>query len=163
MRRISLLGFALLLWLSLPARADTCFLTTYPMDFGPYDPMANAPLDINGQVGVDCRPPPWANPADEVVYTITLDSGLHSSGTFFPRKMQSGTDGGLMSYNLYIDSARTQVWGDGTESTYVIEGIGEGEKHEFVSTLTIYGRIPAQQTSLTPGLYSDVITVTVMF
>ena len=49
----------------------------------------------------------------------------------------------------------------------------EGEKHEhppgtynhhnFVSTVPIYARIPANQTDLTPGTYADTITVTITF
>ncbi|MEE8434165.1 MAG: spore coat protein U domain-containing protein, partial [bacterium] len=40
---------------------------------------------------------------------------------------------------------------------------GEYRHHDFVTTLTIYGRISANQTDLTPGAYSDSITVTINF
>ncbi len=223
MKRISLLAAAILAMLTTGAWADTCFVGTSPINFGVYDTLATSPLDTTGQLDIDCRPPHWAAHSHPVIYKrISLDAGLHSSGSFFPRQQLSATDGTTMAYNLYLDAARTQVWGDGSGSTYVLEHqvdgtidphhhdlpeqadchahavgseedheLGEchahispkfvrkfhlrvqGERHEhptgeykhhdFVSTVLIYARIPAQQTDLTPGTFSDTITVTISF
>jgi spore coat protein U-like protein len=65
-----------------------------------------------------------------------------------------------LGYNLYLDAARILVWGDGTGGTSrhgpVAPQLG------VPNTLTIYGRIPARQTSPV-GAYTDTVTATINF
>jgi spore coat protein U-like protein len=65
----------------------------------------------------------------------------------------------LLSYSLYTDAARTNVWGDGTGSTATIGNTGTGA----VQNVTVYGRIPGSQSSAPPGSYADTISVTVTY
>jgi spore coat protein U-like protein len=64
---------------------------------------------------------------------------------------------GLVSYELYRNSARTQRWGNTLNSDTVI-GSGTGG----TQNLTVYGRVPAQTTP-SAGTYNDTITVTVTY
>jgi len=68
------------------------------------------------------------------------------------------TLGSVLAYNLYLDSTRLTIWGDGTGGTGTFSGMGTGSD---VGT-TVYGRIPAGQ-NVAVGTYSDLITVTVTF
>ena len=64
-----------------------------------------------------------------------------------------------LDYNLYTDSNRTTVWGDGLSSTATIAGTGSG----INQTATIYGRITAGQTSAPAGSYADTVSVTLTY
>ncbi|MDR6870988.1 spore coat protein U-like protein [Bosea sp. BE125] len=68
----------------------------------------------------------------------------------------SGT-GGLVNYSLFRDASRTLNWGT-TIGTDTVAGTGNGSGQSF----TVYGRVPVQTTP-SPALYSDTITVTVTY
>ena len=71
--------------------------------------------------------------------------------------MTSGSN--LLSYNLYTDSARTSVWGDGTGSTNTIGGTGTGGSQ----AVTVYGRVSLGQTGVPAGSYADTVAVTITY
>jgi spore coat protein U-like protein len=97
-------------------------------------------------------------PAD---VTVTLQLGPSAtSGTISPRQMGSGAN--RLSYNLYRDSGRSQVWGQtsGVDAgTITINGVPNNGSRN--GTFVIYGRIPAQQ-SVGAGAYSDSVQITVL-
>ena len=70
--------------------------------------------------------------------------------------MANGT--ATLGYNLYTTTGDTTVWGDGTGSTASVAGTGTGSNQ----TLTVYGKIPTGETSLS-GTYSDTITATITY
>lgn len=125
-----------------PASAATCTVSPVSVIFGSYDSLNPSPLDGVGSVAVNCDA--------EVAYTISLSAG---TGTYLDRRMSAGA--AELSYNLYTDSTRTQVWGDSTTSS------GMSAAGTDVN-LTIYGRIPARQ-NVTAGIYADTIIVTVTY
>jgi spore coat protein U-like protein len=89
--------------------------------------------------------------ASGAAYQVGLDNGQHASGT--TRRMQG--PGGLVTYELYRNTTRTQRWGS-TINTDTVSGTGNGANQ----TLTVYGRVP-NQTTPSAGIYNDTITVTV--
>ena len=95
-----------------------------------------------------------------VGYTLSLSRG--SSGTFAPRQMRAGTAN--LSYNLFRDAARAQVWGDGTNSTGTVAGTANFVWFQTSqsSNHTVYGRVPALQNA-SPGSYTDTIVLTITF
>jgi spore coat protein U-like protein len=125
-----------------------CTITTVPVSFTNYDRAMASPADATGFVRVTCDP--------GIPFTVRLDPGQHSGNTFTPRKMRHSTHGDDIEYNLFRDSARTEIWGDGTSSTFVQIGVGTGAESSF----TVYGRIPPRQ-NVRVGFYGDSITVTV--
>jgi spore coat protein U domain-containing protein, fimbrial subunit CupE1/2/3/6 len=152
----------LLLGLSSMANAQSCSVNSTSVAFGAYDPIgSSSPLDGSGQIAVDCNP-------NNVMFTATLSTG--GSGSYTPRRMASGAN--TLQYNLYLDAARTNIFGDGsggTQAATCITGItaygcigsnpsGQGRR----ATLPFYGRIPAGQ-DVEAGLYSDTIQVIVVF
>ncbi len=114
--------------------------------FGVYDPLASASADSSSTLSYKC---PQGQPI-----RISLDAGL--AGTYAARAMTSGTE--RLLYNLYLDAARTIVWGDGTGGSQVGPGVvahGAGG----TTTAYVFGRIPAAQ-DVAAGTYGDTIRVT---
>jgi len=73
---------------------------------------------------------------------------------------------GRLNYNLFLDTARTSIWGNGlsgtgiaTASLTVGPGVGNGTR---IAQFPVYGRVPALQV-VGMGAYSDTIVVTVTF
>jgi len=137
-----------LLIFAVEARALACGVTMISLNFGVYDTRSASPVDSDGYVSVNCPP--------NVSYLIRFDAGGNSGGSFLPRKLRLSGSTGALGYNLYRDSARTEIWGDGTNKTYILSGVGNG----LQQTLIVYGRIPGSQ-NVVPGSYTDAITVTI--
>lgn len=119
--------------------------------FGLYDPFYNGHTDSTGAVVFRCSD---VQPTDSVV--VEIDRG--GSGTFSPRKMSGGSWD--LVYNLYLDAARTVVWGDGTSGTGRY-GPSLPPENEDV-TVTIYGRAPSRQ-NLGAASYQDDLVVTLVY
>lgn len=101
----------------------------------------------SGQLTIQCT--------NNDAYRVALSGGI--SGTVSTRRM-TGTTGASVDYQLYLDSARTTIWGDGTSGTSQLTGIGSG----LVQFVPIYARVPSQSTPL-PGVYTDTVTATIQF
>jgi spore coat protein U-like protein len=125
------------------ATAANCTVNAQGVVFGTYDVLLSSSLDGAGTITVSCDA--FAS------YSLALSPG---QGTMTARQLQSGS--GVLAYNLYADSLRSVIWGDGTGGTGLVNGGGTGGSY------TIYGRIPARQ-NVAAGTYSDSITVTLMF
>src|SRR5437763_8256035 len=117
-------------------------ITVTTLAFGNYDVYAATPLDSAGTISYSCPPP--ATPA--------VDISAGGSGSFSPRRMRqtAGTD--TLAYNVYVDAARTTVWG----STPVPVTQGNNQTVQF------YGRIFALQ-DVSVGAYTDTLVVTFNF
>jgi spore coat protein U-like protein len=130
------------------AWGQECNVTVSPLNFGNYNTFSSAPLDATGKVNVNCD--------TGLPFTVILDKGGTSGSDFHQRKLGTAGRRDGLRFNLYRDSARQEIWGDGTGNTFVVTGIGTGETNTF----TVYGRMPAGQN--VPGeLYSDRINVIV--
>jgi spore coat protein U-like protein len=142
------------------AAAADCTVSATGVNFGAYDPSAVAPSDSTGNVVVLCTH--VSGGATKVKYTVSLSTG--SSGTYAARQLRAGTK--RLTYNLFGDSGRSAVWGNGFGGTTVMSGsftVGPGAgNHQRQATNPIYGRIPAGQSVL-DGAYSDTIVVTLEF
>lgn len=129
----------------------SCELTTQPVAFGSFKPATTGTVDAAGAVRVTCTV--------TTPYTVDLGTGNQSS-TFGTRAMASNiaANSDTLAYNLYLDSNRTQVWGDTTESTVNASGVGSGAQVSH----TVFGRVSKNQF-VTPDNYADVVTVTVSY
>lgn len=115
------------------------------LNFGNVGVLA-ANIDATSTITVQCT--------NTTPYTIGLDQGVH--GATVTTRQMSGT-GGLINYSLFRDASRTLNWGT-TIGTDTVAAIGNGAGQAF----TVYGRVPAQTTP-SPALYTDTITVTVTY
>lgn len=130
--------------------------TTEALSFGTYNPLSGSAATASANITITCT-------NTTAITSITLNAGS-GTGTINARKMEKGgTDTTkTLNYNLYTSSANTTIWGDGTSgnSTNNVSGnAGTGS----AQTLVVYGTIPANQTDVEPGSYSDTITVTINY
>jgi spore coat protein U-like protein len=119
--------------------------------FGPYDPFTSSPLDSTGSMTLRCEN---VGPSD----TVIIDLGRGSATSYTSRAMHSGID--VLQYNLYLDAARTAIWGDGTGGSSHYGPFQPPSGSDL--TLSVYGRIPARQ-NVRAGSYTDTITVTIYY
>jgi len=124
-----------------------CTVESSGLEFGVYDPLDPSPLDATGGIAYTC--------STQVVVAIAITTG---NGGSFERSMGSGTD--TLSYNLYLDSARTKVWGDGALGTGTHVDLDPPKNAEV--DVPVYGRIPARQ-SVADGRYTDNLMVAMVF
>lgn len=155
MRRAVTRGFGVLLLgaafvCASAARASAaCSFAATGVSFGMYDVFSPAPSDSTGTITYQCDPP------DKNI-TISIDGG--ANGTIVDRHLRNATE--LLSYNLYLDAARSTVWGDGTSgtATYFIKSPSPNRD----TILTIHGRIAAGQ-DVGVGTYVDTAVVVINF
>lgn len=129
------------------AQAQNCNITATQVVFGNYDVFTPTPLDSTGSVTVQCLL--------GLLVRVHLSRG--SSPTFLPRTMLSG--GNVLQYNLHLNSPTGPVWGDNSSGTSQFAQLLSAL---FPVTVTVYGRIPAQQDAAA-GSYSDTVIATVIF
>ncbi|MDO8838569.1 MAG: spore coat U domain-containing protein [Parvibaculum sp.] len=148
----------------MPSRADasclgiycTCTVSATGHNFGTYDAIQRNAVTSSNTVTVRCVALVLSV---AVSYEIRLSSG--SSGSYNQRQMMSGAN--TLGYNLYTNSSRTTVWGDGTGGTQTVtDGYLLQLLFPVTRNYTVYGRIDGGQNAAA-GSYSDVITVTVLY
>jgi spore coat protein U-like protein len=110
--------------------------------FGTYD----LATDLDSTMTVRVRCP------KTLVPQVLLDKG--TAPTYFSRILRSGAE--QLGYNVFLNAARTQIWGDGSPGTFVWMGGGGNE------SFSAFGRIPAGQ-DVAAGSYSDTLILTVLF
>lgn len=134
------------------ARADaapTCQIANAtPMTFGTYHAGQAGPLDSVGEIDVTC--------AGAASIQVILGRGI--SGRESPRELTGG--GVSIAYNLFLDAARTTIWGDGAEGTQTFMGAVMAAQ---TLRLPVFGRIFALQAGAPRGTYTDRIVVSVIF
>lgn len=118
-----------------------------PLAFGSYNPIDTDATDEESIVSVTATV--------GTTYNIAIDAGHGSGATAAARKLEAPGDD--LTYSVYRNSARTEVWGN-TFGNNTQAGVGNGT----AQNITVYGRIPAQQ-SARPGSYQDTLTVTVSY
>ena len=129
--------------------ANKCTIATNPLNFGPYDPVQDNLViarDSTGTVIIRCTKGSTAN--------IGLDLGDNALAG--ARRMTDGTN--HLTYELYSDLARTQVWGNAAPSWVTPPVAPSSAARNF----TVYGRIPAAQ-DVPSGNYADIVEATVNF
>jgi len=134
------------------ALAINCRVWVFGANFGIYMPARPNPLDISALMLVRCVGQPGS-------FTVSMGPGL--SGDQMNRTMFSGATNTL-SYNIFRNAARTQIWGDGTPPTVLQSGVRNGRGRPSWFFFRFFGRAYANQTP-NSGFYDDNIVVTVLF
>src|SRR5258708_15404237 len=150
------LSLAVFTALSHAATTVNCTSSAGGIAFGVYNPLSAVANASTGTLRITCSGTGSAN----VTVNVTLSTGL--SGSYATRKMFSGAN--ALNYNIYWSTAYNQIMGDGSGGSF------GGSAGPFVvpaggsnfATATLYGLIPASH-DVSPGSYSDVITVTVTY
>jgi spore coat protein U-like protein len=126
-----------------------CTISTTAVNFGSYNVFSASPNDATGQITFRCSPPL------PPLVTIQLDKGGASS--FNPRQMRQGSE--ILNYNLYLDSTRSTIWGDGTGGS---QAYTQSNPPASSQNANVYGRIPAGQ-DVSAGSYGATVTATIFF
>lgn len=142
-------GMLLLSTTSAFAQSPSCTISVTSVAFGNYNVFTTTPDDSNGTITYRCN-------SSAVNISISLSDG--SSSTFSPRTLRK--DGEILSYNLYRNAARTQIWGNGTGGTSVYTRANPPNNQNV--NVTVYGRIPALQ-DVSAGNYSDTVSAVINF
>ncbi len=130
-------------------------ISTTPVNFGLY---SNAITNADGAVSLNCL--------EGTPYAIGLHGGSNFDVVSQRARMTSLTATGVVSYRLYKDAARTDLWGKCNSliclEPTVVKATGSGA----IQTFTVFGQAfapdifnPAPQ----PGIFSDVVLVEVSF
>lgn len=122
----------------------TCTISAGNLNFGNY---TNATVDATTTLTANCT--------NATTYQIGADLGQHSR--FNNRFMAGPTSSGLQ-YHLYTSSSRTQELGT-TSGTNEIPGTGIGA----AQAIPVYGRVNGNHPEVAPGVYNDLVTVTITY
>jgi spore coat protein U-like protein len=143
--------------------AITCTPTTNTISFGTYNPLSASVLDGTGTFVIACTDSAGnKNQTTTVNYVVTL-----SGQALRQMAPPAGTD--RLNYNVYTDTLRSTVWGDGTGGSAVISGsvAVPGRGTASTAPITYYGRIVAGQDvsaaspAPAPTAYSQNLTMTI--
>jgi len=137
---VAAVGLALCFGVAQESAAQTCSLTVSTLNFGTY---TGTLLNGTATGRVTCSGG----------WDIPMDAGTGAGATVTNRKM-TGPLGATLNYALFRDSARTENWGNTTDT----ELTGTGH-----ANITVYGQIAATQYVIS-GTYTDTIhTATTSF
>jgi spore coat protein U-like protein len=122
-----------------------CTISNATLAFGAYNPTATSDTTQSVALGFKC--------SAGTPITIDLSNGQNPTGTI--RGMANTTN--ILQYQIYSNSGLTTVWGTGAGSNNGMTATGGSD------SLTMYGKIPALQTSVIEGNYQDIVVATLNF
>ena len=126
--------------------APVCSVNASTLNFGSAGVLRTV-LDASSSITVTCT--------NAAPYTVALGGGLSGAANPAQRKMSQA--GQTITYGLYQDASRAVPWGDSV-GVNTVAGTGSG----LAQTLTVYGRVPAQNTP-PPATYSDTVVMTISY
>jgi spore coat protein U-like protein len=121
-----------------------CTVSTGNLAFGSYN--GSATVSTTANVAVTCT--------NTTTYSVALDAGTTSGGTTAVRKLTAG-GADTIDYTISQDAGHSTNWATGGSAQ---AGTGNGASQ----TLVAYGNIAAGQL-VTPGSYTDTVTVTLTY
>jgi len=158
------LWLAFLVWLLAPAPAHallctpllgcTCTVTAASVDFEAIAPLAGVG-DAAGEVSVSCTG------VIDIAPSIEVRLGSGQWGGIAQRRMR-GPGGALLDYNLYSNTQRTIIWGEGGAAPSVMVSGGFLNLGAWSATRAIYARVSPQPTTRA-GAYADTVTVRIVW
>lgn len=124
-----------------------CTVVATPMVFFVPVP-ANVNVASTATLTLQCSP--------NVAYVIDIDTGLNSQGAT-TRRVANAAQTQFLTYDIYKDPPRSQVWGRGN-----LKNVAGNSGASGVVVYTLYGLLNAKST-MTAGSYRDTLTITVTF
>lgn len=147
-----LVGLALWAWspqvVDSQPRSPRCSVESTGLSFGAYNVFDALPLDAVGTLVIECS---GLGPGAQVAIGL----GRGNEREHLKRALRHKRF--ALRYQVYLDAARTLVWGDGSGGTSLFRTRPPNGR---ALSIPMFGRIPALQ-SVTPGSYSDQLVVSV--
>ncbi len=132
------------------AHAQVCTAMATGVAFGSYDPTSPVPADSIGSVTVACS----GMGAQAVSFRIMLaQPGV-------ARRLAGA--GQAAEYQLFLDAAHTQVWGDCTGRTSCVTGSLVLGRSTVRHNYPVYARMPSHQL-VRPGGLADMVMVVLSY
>lgn len=135
--------------------SSSCNVSTTSLNFGSSPSAITSNINSTATITAQCT--------NSTPYSIGLGNGANANGS--QRRMQLGTTGNYINYNLYTNSGYSDAWSATTSTTSCTSGAstcdlgtGTGSNQNY----TVYGQVPPQ-TAPSSGTYSDTVVVTVTF
>ncbi len=130
-----------------------CAINISEIGFGNYNAFSMTSVDTTCFVTLSCT---------SDVPRATLSMGPSAvSNSFNPRQMRRPGGSDLLNYNIYVDAAKTSIFGSGkTGTSDIVLHRPPGPPAAWNRTVTIYGSIPPGQ-DVSVGSYSDTLTITI--
>jgi spore coat protein U-like protein len=93
-------------------------------------------------------------------FKVALGPGATPGGSIGQRLLSNGSQS--LQYNLYTTSDLSSIWGDGTTGVTVL---GTGSSEGLATSLTVFAELAdsVRNRLATPGVYSDLVTVTITY
>lgn len=105
-----------------------------------------------GSIMVRCTP--------KTNVTLGIDSGLNSGGAIGTGRLMKLTTGtNTLKYQLYQDSNRSTIWGNGSNGGQTLMVVSDGS----VQKIDIYARLFASASLPAVGQYNDTVLITVSY
>jgi spore coat protein U-like protein len=117
--------------------STVCVVQDATLAFGAYDPVSGAAVDGFADVSVQCT--------NGATFKLVLDK---NAGTM----VRSGSS---LAYTLYSDANRTAAFPTAVANQTNVPADGS------VQTVTVYGKITANQNTALAGIHTDTVTMTV--
>jgi spore coat protein U-like protein len=131
------------------AQLSSCTISSTSAVFGNYNVFSGSALDTTATITYQCN---------ALSFNVTISLSKGQSSTYGPRRMNQGAE--ILTYNLYTNAGRSQIWGDGTGGTAVYSRNNPPNNSDV--TVVVYGRVPADQ-DVSAGSYSDTVSATINF
>jgi spore coat protein U-like protein len=125
-----------------------CQVSATNMDFGTQGVLATN-IDMTSVITVTC--------SNGTPYNVLIDQGTMGTGVTARKMKVLAGNSEAVAYSLFRDSSRSLNWGQ-TIGTDTLAGTGTGT----TQAINVYGRV-APQATVSPGTYTDALTVTLSY
>jgi spore coat protein U-like protein len=163
---VLVLGTGLCVFANTAQALLSCSVSNTSLNFGTYQSLTMAgkvtSVDVTSQADftVECN-----GLLSLSGYKLALGPSSNGSGDkITTRYLPNITNGGdYMAFNVYTDSNRQTVWGDNTAGTMFTGNFALLLCLPCTVTKRVYGKIPAGQYTLKPGIFRDILTITLFY
>ncbi len=136
------------------ANAANCTVSSDGVSFGNYNALSYRIGVTAGRVTVLCS----GTQTEHVSYAVSL---TRTAARAEDHTLRSA--GHALRYGLFLNAARTELWGDGTGGTSEIKDSMTLTNGHGSQDYAIYGRMPSRQNDATEGSYLDTVVMTLVW
>lgn len=143
----------------------TCAVSTTGLVFGTYQPLTFAgKLTSSDKTSTATVTVACSGLLQLSGYTLSLGPGNYGPGDRISNRYLNNTtqSSNFMAFNIFTDASYTSIWGNGTSGS-LINGNTPLIIGSSTLTHTVYGKIPAGQSTLKAGSFSDSLTITLTY
>jgi spore coat protein U-like protein len=129
--------------------ASDCLITATNANLGSIGLITNT-VAVPGTITTTCT--------NGTTYSVSINAGQGTGATVASRLLTRTGSTDTLRYNIYLDGAYKQIWGDGSNGTYTRPSTGVG-----TAQANTYYAVLAPQPGVKPGTYTDQLIATVTF